>query len=322
MNLLVTGGAGFVGSSFIKNFLGGAYEFIEKITVIDKLTYAGSLTNLPKFPQERFDFHQGDIGNEKLVRNLLFGIDAVVNFAAESHVDRSILNSNDFIQTNIVGVQVILDAINSTGRDIRYLQVSTDEVYGSIDAGSWTEEMPLQPNSPYSASKACAELLSRAANKTHALDVVITRSSNNYGPYQFPEKLIPKFIINLLEGRKIPIYGSGTNVRDWLHVDDHCRGVYNALVNGKSGSVYNIGGGMELTNLELTRLLLDILGADESEIEYITDRKGHDFRYSVDWKKIQFELGYQPQIEFKEGLRNTVQWYRENQSWWKPRLSH
>lgn len=165
-------------------------------------------------------------------------------------------------------------------------------------------------------------MLSRAANKTHALDVVITRSSNNYGPYQFPEKLIPKFITNLLEGRKIPVYGSGTNVRDWLHVDDHCRGVYNALVNGKSGSVYNIGGGMELTNLELTRLLLDILGADESEIEYITDRKGHDFRYSVDWKKIQFELDYQPQIEFKEGLKSTVQWYRENQSWWKPRLSH
>jgi len=322
LNLLVTGGAGFVGSCFVRNFIDNSFKQIKKISVIDKLTYAGSLSNLPSLPTDRLDFYHGDICDSEIVRNLLVDIDAVINFAAESHVDRSISNASSFIQTNIVGVQVLLDAIQSIGRDIRYLQVSTDEVYGSIEDGSWSEEMSLLPNSPYSASKACGELLTRAANKTHALDVVITRSSNNYGPYQFPEKLIPKFITNLLEGKKLPLYGNGTNVRDWIHVDDHCQGVYNALINGKSGSIYNIGGGMELTNLELTRLLLDIMGADESDLEYITDRKGHDFRYSLDWKKIQHELGYQPQIEFNEGLRSTVQWYRENQAWWQPRMSH
>ena len=318
----MTGGAGFVGSCFVRNFVDNSFEGIKRITIIDKLTYAGSLSNLSNFPMDRLDFYQGDICDSKVVRNLLFDIDAVVNFAAESHVDRSISNSNDFIQTNIVGVQVLLDAIHSSGRDIRFLQVSTDEVYGSIEEGSWKEDMSLQPNSPYSASKACGELLTRAANKTHALDIVITRSSNNYGPYQFPEKLIPKFIANLLEGNKLSIYGSGTNIRDWIHVDDHCNGIYEVLMKGKSGSIYNIGGGTELTNLELTRLLLDIFAADESVIEYVQDRKGHDFRYSLDWTKINQELGYEPRIEFKEGLRSTVQWYRDNQEWWKPRMTH
>jgi dTDP-glucose 4,6-dehydratase len=318
----VTGGAGFVGSCFVRNFIDNSLEGIKRITIIDKLTYAGSLSNLSNLPMDRLDFYQGDICDSKVVRNLLFDIDAVVNFAAESHVDRSISNSNDFIQTNIVGVQVLLDAIHSSGRDIRFLQVSTDEVYGSIQEGSWKEDMPLQPNSPYSASKACGELLTRAANKTHALDIVITRSSNNYGPYQFPEKLIPKFIAYLLEGKKLSIYGSGTNIRDWIHVDDHCNGIYEVLMKGKSGSIYNIGGGTELTNLELTRLLLDIFAADESVIEYVQDRKGHDFRYSLDWTKINQELGYEPRIEFKEGLRSTVQWYRDNKEWWKPRMTH
>jgi dTDP-glucose 4,6-dehydratase len=217
-----------------------------------------------------------------------------------------------------VGVQVLLDAIKSSGRKIRFLQVSTDEVYGSIESGSWAEEWPLQPNSPYSASKASGELLARSYNRTHGMDVVITRCSNNYGTHHFPEKLIPLFITNLMEGKKVPVYGTGENVRDWLHVDDHCRGIYSVLMNGRSGEVYNIGGGRELTNSEITSLILEALGADESSIEYVDDRKGHDFRYSVDWTKINRELGYEPQVKFEDGLRETIQWYRNNEAWWKP----
>jgi dTDP-glucose 4,6-dehydratase len=246
------------------------------------------------------------------------GVDAVINFAAESHVDRSILGSSSFVQTNIVGVQVLLDAIKATGRDIRFLQVSTDEVYGSISEGSWTEDWPLQPNSPYSASKASGELLARSYNRTHGMDVVITRCSNNYGSHHFPEKLIPLFITNLLEGKKVPIYGSGENIRDWLHVDDHCRGIYQVLTSGRSGEIYNIGGGRELTNLEITGLILDLMGANETSIEYVEDRKGHDLRYSVDWTKINRELGYEPQVKFEDGLKDTIQWYRDNEAWWKP----
>jgi dTDP-glucose 4,6-dehydratase len=244
--------------------------------------------------------------------------DLIVNFAAESHVDRSISGAADFVQTNIVGVQVLLDAIKASGEKIRFLQVSTDEVYGSIKSGSWTEEWPLQPNSPYSASKAGGELLAHSYNRTHNLDVVITRCSNNYGTHQFPEKLIPLFITNLIEGKKVPVYGTGKNVRDWLHADDHCRGIYAVLMNGKSGEVYNIGGGRELTNNEVTSLILKAMDKDESSIEYVEDRKGHDLRYSVDWTKINRELGYEPQIKFEDGLRETIQWYRENEAWWKP----
>jgi dTDP-glucose 4,6-dehydratase len=283
------------------------------------LTYAGLRKNLE--PAERisqYQFIEGDICDSALVTDLISKVDMVINFAAESHVDRSISSASDFVQTNIVGVQVLLDAIKASEKKIRFLQVSTDEVYGSIEDGSWTEEWPLLPNSPYSASKAAGELLARSYNRTHGLDVVITRCSNNYGTHHFPEKLIPLFITNLIEGKKVPVYGTGKNVRDWLHVDDHCRGIYEVLINGRSGEVYNIGGGRELTNNEITRLILDAMGADESSIEYVVDRKGHDLRYSVDWEKINHELGYEPQVKFEDGLRETIQWYRDNEAWWKP----
>jgi dTDP-glucose 4,6-dehydratase len=249
---------------------------------------------------------------------MLEDVDAVINFAAESHVDRSISGASDFVQSNIVGVSTLLDAIKDSKRKIRLLQVSTDEVYGSIEFGSWSEDWPLQPNSPYSASKASGDLLARSYQRTHGVDVVITRCSNNYGTHHFPEKLIPRFITNLIEGKKVPVYGTGENVRDWLHVDDHCRGIYSVLMNGRSGEVYNIGGGRELTNNEITSTILEAMGADESSIEYVEDRKGHDLRYSVDWTKIKGELGYEPQVKFEDGLSETIQWYRDNEAWWKP----
>jgi dTDP-glucose 4,6-dehydratase len=267
---------------------------------------------------QNYHFISGDISDFNLVSEIALTCDAVINFAAESHVDRSITGASDFVQSNIVGVQVLLDAIRASGRKIRFLQVSTDEVYGSIESGSWTEDYPLQPNSPYSASKASGELLARSYNRTHGMDVVITRCSNNYGTHHFPEKLIPLFITNLIEGKKVPVYGTGENIRDWLHVDDHCRGIYSVLMNGRSGEVYNIGGGRELTNIEITALILEAMGADASSIEYVEDRKGHDLRYSVDWTKINLELGYEPQVRFEDGLRDTIQWYRNNEAWWKP----
>jgi len=319
MRLLVTGAAGFIGSNFVRMVASNRIQGISGITVLDKLTYAGVERNLESANNiSTYSFVKGDICDPILVTSLLNEVDAVVNFAAESHVDRSISGAADFVQTNIVGVQVLLDAIKATGRKIRFLQVSTDEVYGSIEEGSWTEEWPLQPNSPYSASKAGGELLARSYNKTHGLDVVVTRCSNNYGSHHFPEKLIPLFITNLIEGKKVPVYGTGKNVRDWLHVDDHCRGINAVLIQGKSGAVYNIGGGRELTNNEITRLILEAMGADDSSIEYVEDRKGHDLRYSVDWTKINRELGYEPQVKFEDGLRETIQWYRDNEAWWKP----
>ena len=319
MRLLVTGGAGFIGSNFIRMINRGELAGVTHVTVLDKLTYAGLKENLTQVSNNSsYVFQHGDICDPQLVASLVSEVDAVVNFAAESHVDRSISGAADFIQANIVGVQVLLDAIKASDRAIRFLQISTDEVYGSIETGSWTEEWPLQPNSPYSASKAGGELLARSYHGTHKLDVVITRCSNNYGTHHFPEKLIPLFITNLLEGRKVPVYGSGKNVRDWLHVDDHCRGIFNVLMNGRSGQVYNIGGGRELTNIEITHLLLEAMGADESSIEYVEDRKGHDLRYSVDWTKINKELGYEPQVNFEDGIKDTIQWYRDNQAWWMP----
>ena len=319
MRLLVTGGAGFIGSNFIRMINRGELAGVTHVTVLDKLTYAGLKENLTQVSNNSsYVFQHGDICDPELVASLVSEVDAVVNFAAESHVDRSISGAADFIQANIVGVQVLLDAIKASDQAIRFLQISTDEVYGSIETGSWTEEWPLQPNSPYSASKAGGELLARSYHGTHKLDVVITRCSNNYGTHHFPEKLIPLFITNLLEGRKVPVYGTGKNVRDWLHVDDHCRGIFNVLMNGRSGQVYNIGGGRELTNIEITHLLLEAMGADESSIEYVEDRKGHDLRYSVDWTKINKELGYEPQVNFEDGIKDTIQWYRDNQAWWKP----
>jgi dTDP-glucose 4,6-dehydratase len=319
LKILVTGGAGFIGSNFIRMVADGRLLDIEGIKVLDKLTYAGVEENLESARNfSGFEFFQGDICDSEIVNDLISDVDAVINFAAESHVDRSISGASDFVQTNIVGVQVLLDAIKASGKNIRFIQVSTDEVYGSIEEGSWTEEWPLQPNSPYSASKASGELLARSYNRTHGMDIVITRCSNNYGTHHFPEKLIPLFITNLIEGKKVPVYGNGKNVRDWLHVDDHCRGIHSVLMNGKSGEVYNIGGGRELTNLEITDLILKEMSADNSAIEYVEDRKGHDLRYSVDWTKIKRELGYEPQVKFEDGLRQTIDWYRNNEAWWKP----
>jgi dTDP-glucose 4,6-dehydratase len=319
VRILLTGGAGFIGSNFVRMFLGGDFPEVANIVVLDKLTYAGNLANIPNIRENaEIQFVKGDICDSILVSELIATCDAVLNFAAESHVDRSISGAADFVQTNIVGVQVLLDAIKASGRNIRFLQVSTDEVYGSIASGSWTEDSSLQPNSPYSASKASGELLVRAYNKTHQMDVVITRCSNNYGTHHFPEKLIPLFVSNLIEGKKVPLFGSGKNVRDWLHVDDHCRGIFSVLVNGHSGEIYNIGGGRELTNNEITSLILEAMGADESSIEYVEDRKGHDFRYSVDWTKINRDLGFEPKVRFEDGLRETIQWYRDNEAWWKP----
>ena len=319
MRILVTGGAGFIGSNFLRMIVSGELKGFTRISVLDKLTYAGVKENLKSLALlSNYDFIQGDICDPILVSHLLEDADAVINFAAESHVDRSISGASDFVQTNIVGVQILLNGIKASGKKIRFLQVSTDEVYGSIESGAWTEESPLLPNSPYSASKASGELLARSYNRTHNLDVVITRCSNNYGTHHFPEKLIPLFITNLIEGKKVPVYGTGKNVRDWLHVDDHCRGIYAVLMNGKSGEAYNIGGGRELTNNEITSLILEAMEADESSIEYVVDRKGHDLRYSVDWTKINRELGYEPQVEFEDGLKETIQWYRDNEAWWKP----
>ncbi len=319
MRLLATGAAGFIGSNFVRMIANGDLKDFSSVTVLDKLTYAGVKKNLDSAESiSRYRFVQGDICDQTQIAELIAEVDAVVNFAAESHVDRSISGAADFVQTNIVGVQVLLDAIKASGRKIRFLQVSTDEVYGSISEGSWTEEWPLQPNSPYSASKASGELLARSYHRTHGMDVLITRCSNNYGTHHFPEKLIPLFVTNLIEGKKVPVYGNGKNIRDWLHVDDHCRGIYSVLTNGDSGEVYNIGGGSELTNNEITSLILEAMGADESSIEYVEDRKGHDLRYSVDWTKINRELGYEPQVNFENGLRETIQWYRDNEAWWKP----
>ena len=319
MRLLVTGGAGFIGSNFVRRIADGTYSGISSLIVLDKLTYAGLQINLASAEGfSGYRFVEGDICDPSTVGPLIDEVDAVINFAAESHVDRSISGSTDFVQTNIVGVQVLLDAIKSSGRKIRFLQVSTDEVYGSIKTGSWTEESPLLPNSPYSASKASGEFLARAYHRTHGLDVLITRCSNNYGPHHFPEKLIPLFITNLIEGKKVPVYGDGKNVRDWLHVDDHCQGIFKALQIGRPGEVYNIGGGQELSNLEITELILKSMGANSDSMEYVEDRKGHDFRYSVNCEKAKKELGYEPKIDFSNGLLETIDWYKNNEKWWRP----
>jgi dTDP-glucose 4,6-dehydratase len=323
MRILVTGGAGFIGSNFVRMIANSRLQGISSVTVLDKLTYAGNVSNLDEAEQfADYKFIQGDICDTAILNDILLHVDAVVNFAAESHVDRSIVGSHDFVRTNIVGVQVLLDAIRASGRYIRFLQVSTDEVYGSIASGSWTEDWPLLPNSPYSASKASGELLARSYQKTHALDVVVTRCSNNYGTHHFPEKLIPLFITNILEGKKVPVYGNGLNVRDWLHVDDHCRAVHLVLTKGKTGEIYNIGGGRELNNLEITELILDSMNVGQERVDFVEDRKGHDFRYSVDWTKINRELGYEPLVSFEDGLADTINWYRNNEEWWKPLKEH
>jgi dTDP-glucose 4,6-dehydratase len=317
VRILVTGGAGFIGSNFVRRIIDGTYSGFSSVTVLDKLTYAGTLTNLSELPADSFEFIQGDICDSELVGRLVNEHDMVVNFAAESHVDRSINGARDFVKTNVLGTQTLLDAVKSSNVKT-YLQVSTDEVYGSIENGSWPETDPLLPNSPYAASKASADLICRSYFKTHGMDVRVTRCSNNYGRNQFPEKVIPLFVTNLIDKKKVPVYGSGLNVRDWLHVDDHCRGIHLALTKGKAGEIYNIGGGTELNNLELTDRILDIMGKGQESVEYVEDRKGHDLRYSVDITKISNELGYAPQVDWEVGLKETIHWYQENEAWWRP----
>ncbi|MET8111712.1 dTDP-glucose 4,6-dehydratase [Streptomyces prasinus] len=319
MNLLVTGAAGFIGSRYVRTLLAAdAPDAADapRITVLDALTYAGTLDNL-ELDHPRLEFVHGDIRDADLVGKLTAEADQVVHFAAESHVDRSILTASDFVLTNVLGTQVLLDAALRHGVDT-FVHVSTDEVYGSIASGSATEEYPLEPSSPYSASKASSDLLALAYHRTHGLDVRVTRCSNNYGPHQFPEKVIPLFVTNLLDGAKVPLYGDGLNVRDWLYVDDHCAGIDLVRTRGRAGEVYNIGGGTELTNKDLTGLLLEACGAGWDRVEHVEDRKGHDLRYSVDWTKARDALGYRPRHDFTTGLAETVAWYRDNRAWWEP----
>ncbi|MEU0008756.1 dTDP-glucose 4,6-dehydratase [Streptomyces sp. NPDC006314] len=318
MRILVTGGAGFIGSAYVRTLLDGGHPGCEdaSVTVLDKLTYAGNRANLPE-RHDRLDFVTGDICDTDLLRELLPGHDAVVHFAAESHVDRSIADPSVFVRTNVVGTQSLLEACLHTGVE-RVVHISTDEVYGSIASGSWTEEWPLAPNSPYAASKAGSDLMARAYARTHGLDVSVTRCSNNYGPRQHPEKLIPLFVTRLLEGETVPLYGDGSNVREWLHVTDHCAAVQLVLTRGRAGEVYNIGGGTERTNRQITELLLELCGASAEQVRYVTDRKGHDLRYALDDTKIREELGYAPRIGFEEGLAGVVDWYRANPDWWQP----
>lgn len=314
--ILVTGGCGFIGSNFIRQEL-STYPDLTIVNV-DKLTYAGNPENLIDLPQKsRYEFQRGDICDREFISSLLArgNINAVINFAAESHVDRSILDSGPFVQTNIVGTQNLLDCCR-IHKIPRYVQVSTDEVYGTLGAtGRFTEETPLAPNSPYSSSKASADLLVRAYYHTFGFPAVITRCSNNYGAYQFPEKVIPLFISNALQDQQLPVYGTGSNVRDWIHVLDHCRGIDAALRKGREGEVYNFGGDCELTNLELTHALLEALGKPKTLIKFVADRLGHDLRYAVDSAKSRRELGWSPQVQFKDGLRQTIDWYLANSAW-------
>jgi dTDP-glucose 4,6-dehydratase len=319
MRILVTGGAGFIGSHYVRTLIAGGYSGFEdaQVTVLDKLTYAGNLANLePAADSPRYQFTRGDICDAALLADLVPGHDVVINFAAESHVDRSIAGAADFVTTNVCGVQVLLQACLDAGVP-RVVQVSTDEVYGSIPSGSWTEDSPLQPNSPYSAAKAGGDLLARAYAHTHGLNVSITRCCNNYGPYQYPEKVIPLFITNLLDGLPVPLYGDGQNVREWVHVEDHCRGIQLVLEKGKPGCIYHINGDTELPNADLTTLLLEHCGHGWDMVNYVEDRKAHDRRYSLDDSLLR-GMGYAPQVPFSAGLDATVRWYRDNRRWWEP----
>ena len=314
MRLFITGGAGFIGSNFIRHTLSAhpAYKLIN----FDKLSYAGNLDNLSDVETNgNYTFIRGDICDPITLKTALAGADAVINFAAESHVDRSIESAVDFVQTNVLGTQTLLDAARKA-RVSRFVQISTDEVMGSCsDGGFFTEDSPLQPNSPYAASKAAAEHLVRAANVTFGLDVVTTRASNNYGPYQFPEKLIPLMITNAIDDKQLPVYGDGLNVRDWLYVEDCCRAIDAVLHSGQSGEVYNIGSRAEKTNLEIVHTLLALLGKPKSLIKFVTDRPGHDRRYATDPSKIENELGWLPQESFESGIEKTVRWYQNNADW-------
>jgi dTDP-glucose 4,6-dehydratase len=314
MRILVTGGAGFIGSHFIRHILKKYPTY--KIVNLDKLTYCGNLDNTKDFMENsHYRFVKGDICNKKLVERLARETDAIVNFAAETHVDRSIIEAGEFVKTDVFGTYSLLEAARKNDVE-RYIQVSSDETYGSIKGGSFKEDDSLNPSSPYSASKAGADLLVGSYNRTYNLPTMITRSSNNYGPYQFPEKIIPLFITNLMQNKKVPLYGNGLNIRDWLFVTDNCIAVDTVLHKGKIGEVYNIASSEEKTNLEITKMLLKLLGKSEDMIQFVEDRKGHDFRYSMDSSKIR-ELGWEPKVGFRDGLKATVEWYKNNELWWK-----
>ncbi|QQR93163.1 MAG: dTDP-glucose 4,6-dehydratase [Candidatus Iainarchaeum archaeon] len=316
MKILITGGSGFIGSHFIKHTLETHPTW--EVTNLDKLTYAGRKENLIDVENNPcYHFVHGDIVDHSLVATAMKDCDAVVHFAAESHVDRSIQNPDQFIQTDIIGTYRLLEEARK--QDIKkFIQISTDEVYGQISQGSFTEESLLMPRNPYSASKAAADRLAYSYHTTYGLPISITRSSNNYGTHQFPEKLIPLFVTNLIRGKKVPVYGEGKNIRDWLHVRDNCSGIDLVLQKGKNGEVYNIGGGNERTNIQLTHQLLREMGAGNEMIAYVEDRKGHDLRYSLDSSKIQNELGWEPTIQFEQGIHDVVKWYQQNEWWWRP----
>lgn len=316
MKVLVTGGAGFIGSNFVNRWYAGCYQEISEITVLDKFTYSGSISNLNPVKEGEFKVVRGDICDKPLVDSLMRGVDAVINFAAESHVDRSINSMSVFVHTNILGLSILLESARENGVT-KFLQISTDEVYGSITSGNWTEESKLDPNSPYSASKASADLISQAFSRTHGLNLILTRSCNNYGPNQHIEKLIPSFITNLLRDKKVSIYGNGENRREWIHVFDNCDAIYLAFLKGEPGAIYNIGSEDEYSNLEITNMLLSELDMSSDYIEFVPDRKNHDFRYSVDFRKIT-ALGYTKKVDFSEGLTNTITWYKNNEHWWRP----
>ncbi len=324
MNLLITGGAGFIGSRFAELLVSQEIpNQYSSITVVDNLTYSVNLSNLDAvISAPEFYFHKADICNKVEIEGIIKqrSIEIVVNFAAESHVDRSIESSFEFLNTNVMGTQNLLDLAKRNGIT-RYLQVSTDEVYGAIPSGSWEEDEPLKPNSPYSASKAGADLLVLAYGKTYGMNVGITRCCNNYGLRQYPEKIIPLFISNLIDGKRVPIYGNGNQIREWIHVDDHCRGVFTVLENGIPGEVYNIAGTDEFQNIDLARKIIDYFEKSEDDaFEFVVDRKGHDIRYSLTGNKIRKELGFMPRVEFEQGLRETIDWYVANESWWRPLL--
>jgi len=314
MRLLVTGGAGFIGSNFIRHVLNSYPDY--QVTNLDKLTYAGNLENLRDIEKNpRYKFVKGDICDGEAVADLASDVDVIINFAAETHVDRSITGPEPFVRTDVLGTLALLEAAKRNNHK-RYIQISTDEVYGSIDEGSFSESSPLRPNSPYSASKTSGDLLVRSYYVTFGLPVIVTRSSNNFGPYQYPEKVIPLFVTNALDGIKVPLYGDGMNVRDWLYVLDNCRAIDLVLHKGEPGEVYNIGGGYEIPNIDLTKKILHHSGRDESLIEYVEDRLGHDRRYSLDCAKVK-SLGWEPQADFDSALEETVQWYKQNRSWWE-----
>jgi dTDP-glucose 4,6-dehydratase len=313
MRLLITGGAGFIGSGFVRHRLERFQD--DSVRVLDKLTYAGRRENLEGLPADRLEFVEADIADRDAVRGALEGCDALLNFAAESHVDRSIESPGEFIMTDVFGTFVLLEAARDAG--VRHLQISTDEVYGSIEEGTFTEASPIEPSSPYSASKAGGDLLVRAFNHTYDADVLVCRASNNYGPRQYPEKLIPLCILNALAGDPLPVYGDGMQVRNWLHVTDFCTAISAVLDRGEAGEVYNVGGPDELPNIDVVRRILELTGRDESLIEYVTDRPGHDRRYSLSAERTE-GLGWSAEVGFDDGLAATVEWYRENEDWWGP----